>query len=154
MLKAAGRSVAVWAVLLGTWTVTYGQPPQVRTEQRVVPQKAYRVKSILGATVQVQGSANVGTVADIVIDDEGVIDYLVVSQGDKLVTVPWEAVKFNFEKRLAVVNLTQNQYRQVPTYTTETYPEFYAPTYQAEIYRHYNLTPGQSRRLERRINRK
>ena len=84
----------------------------------------------------------------------GVIDYFIVSDGSKMVTVPWEAAKFNFEKRTAVINITQEQYRQIPTFTSERYPEFYTPTYRTEVYKLYGLTPGQERRFERRINRK
>ena len=91
---------------------------------------------------------------DIVFDDEGVIDYFIVSQNGKLVTVPWEAAKFNFEKRTAVINITPEQYQKIPTYTVQTYPQFYTPTYQNQIYGYYNLTPGQARRFERRINRR
>lgn len=99
------------------------------------------------------GNANIGTIEDIVFDDEGVIDYFIVSDGGKPVTVPWEAAKFNFEQKTAVINITQEQYKQIPTYTPQQYPDFYTPTYQTEIYRFYNLKPGEVRRFDRRIRK-
>jgi hypothetical protein len=53
-----------------------------------------------------------------------------------------------------VIDIPAAQFQKIPTYTVEQYPNFYAPTYRAELYRYYNLTPGQERRLERRIERK
>jgi sporulation protein YlmC with PRC-barrel domain len=113
-----------------------------------------RAKSILGAQVSLQGGTGIGTIEDIVLNTDGVIDYLIVSEGGKLITVPWEAAKFNHEKRTAVINITQDQFRQIPTYTVNSYPDFYTPTYRVQVYRHYGLTPGRERRLERREERR
>jgi len=109
-----------------------------------------RAKSILGAKVSITGGTSVGVVDDVILTDEGVVDYVVVSQSGKLVTVPWEAVRFDHGKRAATIDITRERYEKIPTYTTERYPEFYTPEYRTEIYRYYNLKPGQGRRLERR----
>jgi hypothetical protein len=109
-----------------------------------------RAKSILGATVNITGDASVGTVEDIVFTDEGVVDYLIVGKGGKLVTLPWDAAKFDYEKRQATVNVTRERYQRIPTYTAERYPDFYAPAYRGQVYKYYGLTPGQQRRLDRR----
>src|SRR5690242_21401024 len=97
--------------------------------------KALRAKSIIGAKVDVQGGSGVGTVDDFVLNEDGVVQYFIVSDNGKLVTVPWEAAKFNFERRTATINITEQQYRKIPTYTAERYPDYYAPTYQTEVYR-------------------
>lgn len=156
MLRNALRPGFALAIFsLAALSVVYGQ--QVTQRDKGVkssPQTALRAKNILGSQVHLQGNASAGTIEDIVFDDEGVIDYFIVSQNGKMVTVPWEAAKFNFAKRTATINITQEQYQKIPTYTTETYPQFYTPQYQNQIYGYYNLTPGQTRRLERRINRR
>jgi hypothetical protein len=69
---------------------------------------------------------------------------------NKLVTVPWQAVKFNLDKRVATVHIGQKQYQQIPTYTPQTYPTFFAPAYRTQVYGYYGLTPGQERRAARR----
>jgi sporulation protein YlmC with PRC-barrel domain len=116
--------------------------------------QALRAKSILGSTVSLEGGTNVGTVADIILNEEGVVDYLVVAEGNKLVTVPWDAAKFNFERRTVTVNIPVAKFREIPTYTTDQYPNFYAPDYRVNVYRHYGITPGRERRLERRDERR
>ena len=111
----------------------------------------YRAKQILGAQVSLQGNTEVGTVDDIVMDENGNVDYLIVVNGEnKLVTVPWDATRFNVEKRTAMVHIAPEKFQQVPTYTVETYPAFSTPAYRTQVYRYYGLTPGQQRRAFRR----
>ncbi len=110
----------------------------------------YRAKQVLGSKVMIQGNVSIGSVEDIVFDDAGNLEYLVVANEGKLVTVPWEAAKFNFDQRVAMINLTAERYKAIPTYTTATYPEFYAPSYRTQVYRYYGVTPRELRRIERR----
>ena len=112
----------------------------------------FRAKQVLGSKIMIQNNTAVGTVDDIVFDEAGNLDYLVVATSDnKFITVPWDAAKFNLEKKMATVNITQEVYKTIPTYTTTTYPQFYTQTYRTDIYKVYGLTPRELRRLERRI---
>ena len=152
MLRTALR-IGIASVLLTTsMGLVVAQVREIQKTKSAGP--TMRAKSILGSKVHLEGNVQAGIVEDIVFDDEGVIDYFIVSDGSKLVTVPWEAVKFNFENRTAVINITQERYRQIPTYTVDRYPDFYTPAYRTEVYKHWGLTPGQSRRFRRRVNRK
>jgi hypothetical protein len=141
---------------IGCLVVVAQQPVPAQPPVKGVPPGSpaanvtYRAKQVLGTKVAIQGNVSIGTVDDIVFDDAGNLEYLIVANEGKLVTVPWEAAKFNFAQKIATVNLTAEQYRGIPTYTTTTYPEFYAPTYRTEIYRSYGMTPRELRRLERR----
>src|SRR5688572_27436814 len=131
-------TTTIRAAVLGSFLVATAVLAQEDTK---TGGKALRAKSIIGAKVDVQGGTGVGTVEDIVLNDEGVVEYFIVSEGGKLVTVPWDAAKFNFEKRMATINITEEQYRKIPTYTTERYPDYYTPTYRTQVYKYYNLTP-------------
>lgn len=116
--------------------------------------QSYRAKQVLGSQVSITGNVSIGTVEDIVFGDEGYIEYLVVQNDGKLVTVPWEAAKFDFQQRKATVNITQEQFKQVPTYTMNQYPTFSAPQYRAEIFQRFNTEPRVDRRVERRVDRR
>jgi len=109
-----------------------------------------RARSILGSKMGLRGGTSIGTVDDIVFSRDGVIDYLLVRNEGKYVVVPWKAAKFDFGQRMATVDITPEQFRQVPTYTQERLPNFYGPTFQQQTYGYYGLRPGQERRLERR----
>ncbi len=153
MKRIALRAGIVAFASLVALNIVLAQGVQIRTEDRTRAQSAIRAKSILGAKVHLEGNTSVGTIEDIIFDEEGVIDYLIVSEGGKMVTVPWEAAKIDYEKRSAIIQITPESYRKIPTYTTAKYPEFYTPRYQTEIYSYYNLKPGQARKFERRIRR-
>jgi sporulation protein YlmC with PRC-barrel domain len=110
----------------------------------------FRAKQILGSQIMIQGNTAVGTVDDLVFDEAGNLEYLVVENAGKLSTVPWEAAKFDLEKKMAVLPLTSAQYNLIPTYTTTTYPSYYTPAYRTQMYKFYNLTPRELRRIDRR----
>jgi PRC-barrel domain len=124
------------------------QPPASPTPAENI--QPIRAKQVIGSKVSLTGDVGVGVVDDIVFDDGGSIEYVIVNKDNKLVTVPWSAVKFNFEKQLTTISITQQQYQVIPTYTVQTYPAFYDTTYRTKVYSWYGLTPGQLRRIERR----
>lgn len=152
ILATLGTAVTAWSIAEAQQPPP---PPPAQPAQSAAMTKTYRAKDLIGTKIAIRGNTAVGTVDDIVFNDEGVIWYLVVSTGDdRLVTVPWEATKFDYEKRTAVIDIPAEQFRLVPTYTVRTYPQFWTPTYRTEIYKVYGLTPGQERRLERRLDRR
>jgi len=136
--------------------VPAAQPPQTRPAD--LP-NAVRAKQILGAKISIQNNTAVGTVDDIVFTDAGQVEYLIVNDNGKLVTVPWAALNWNWGTgaqpvTTATINITPEVYRTIPTFTVPTYPEFFVPTYRTQVYRYYGLTPGELRRVERRIDRR
>ena len=138
MLRKAlpiGFLAALWFV--GP-TLAQAPPPKPAT---VDSPSAHRAKQVLGAKVSLKGEISIGTVDDIVFSDYGQIEYLIVANEGKLVTVPWEAAKFDFEKQTATLTITQDQYKVIPTYTVREYPVFFEPTYRTTAYRWYGLTP-------------
>jgi hypothetical protein len=126
------------------------QPREGRPADATSLAPTHRVRSVLGSTVSIQGNIVIGTVDDIIFDDDGYIDYLIVLNQGRYVTVPWQAAKFNFDQRVATVNITQQQFQQVPTFTAQTWPNFTAPTYRQQIFGYYGILPGRERRIERR----
>jgi hypothetical protein len=161
---------AVLGAALGSATLVLAQspppppaqtnPPARRTDNppATAPQQAgqgqaYRVKQVLGSKVSIQGNVGIGTVDDIVFGDDGQVEYLIVANEGKLVTVPWEAAKFNFQQQTATIDITQEKFKAIPTYTVQEYPNYALPAYRTEIYRLYGVTPRE-RRIERRIERR
>jgi hypothetical protein len=149
------RKIVLGSVFLIAGSTALAQQPLPGTgpnpgESVVQP---YRAKELLGTKVSIQGGMAMGIVDDIVFGDDGQIDYLIVNDQGRLRTVPWTSAQFDFKKRIATVNLSEQQYQTIPTYTVEQYPQFYTPDYRNQVYKWYNLTQGQQRRLERKIER-
>ena len=144
---AVGAMALVATVIVTGFAFAQDAPA---TDPNAAPQ-TFRAKQILGSKVAIQGNTSVGTVDDIVLDEHGNVDYLIVAtSAGQLVTVPWDAAVYNSEKRLANVQITPEQFQQIPTYTVQQYPVYSAPTYRTQTYKYYGLTPGQSRRMIRR----
>lgn len=120
------------------------------TEPAASSVSTYRVKQVLGSKVLI-GNSGVGTVDDIVFDSAGNLEYMIVANEGKLVTVPWDAAKFDAKAQTAVLTITPDVYRTIPTYTATTYPaDFYTPAYRTQVYKYYGLTPRELRRFDRR----
>ena len=136
------------ALMLAATAVGIAQSPPPATAP--VAGNHFRAKQVLGTKILLQGNAAAGTVDDLVFDDAGNLEYMIVDNGGQLTTVPWEAAKFDLANRTAALTMTADQYKVIPTYTVTTYPTFYAPAYRTQIYRSYGLTPRELRRLERR----
>lgn len=162
MFKLRGIVGAVLACCVAATGAGMGRaaPPPPPDRPREAPPAEGRgaqtlgAKAVLGSKVSIQGGLAIGTVDDIIFDDGGTIDYLVVLNEGKYVTVPWEAAKFDFEKRTATVEITQERFREVPTYTRESYPTFYEPAYREKIYTYYGVKPRRDIRIEKREERR
>ncbi len=79
---------------------------------------------------------------------------MVVNRDSKLVTVPWEAARFNSEQRTAVVHIAPERFQEIPTYSADQYPSYWTSTYRTQIYKYYGLKPRQERRIIRREERR
>jgi sporulation protein YlmC with PRC-barrel domain len=160
MLSNLLRTGAAAAFLVSAALVAEAQQPvrpaQAQPPVRVQPadpnapvSATYRAKEILGAKIMIQNNTAIGTVDDIVFDSAGNLEYLVVVNEGKMVTVPWEAARFDVKSQTAVVNITPEVWKTIPTYTVTTYPQFFTPTYRTTVYKQFNLTPRELRRIER-----
>ena len=143
-----GAAFSLVAAMIGASFLFAEDPQPIKP---LAEHQNFRAKQILGSKVAIQGDTTVGTVDDIVLDEMGNVDYLIVANSDgKLVTVPWDAAVFNVDKRIATIQITPVQFQQIPTYSVEKYPVFSTPAYRSQVYKYYGVTPGQERRIFRR----
>jgi hypothetical protein len=157
--------VVLAVVMLVAWSFTLAgnqnllaQPPRTRVESRQerrddrkygATSEIRRVSSIIGGTVFVQGDVSVGKIEDIVLSEDGCVDYLVVMAANKYVLVPWSVARFDFERRTAVIEIGKEKFQEVPTFTRDRWPTLDSG-YVEKLYTFYGARPGQERRIERR----
>ena len=79
----------------------------------------------------------------------GQIEYLVVSQGQQARDGAVGSREVQFRKRTATLSIPQEKYMAIPTYTVQTYPAWYTPTYRTTTYRYFGLTPRERRIINR-----
>src|SRR5207245_8187087 len=111
--RFACSALGMWVALAGTG-LGLAQPPirkERREERREDRQEARKVKQILGSQVSISGGQAVGAVDDVILSDDGYVEYLVVGNEGKYVLVPWEAAKFDMGKRTATVTITQERFK-------------------------------------------
>ena len=91
-----GYSVGLCLVLLGTLPVTAQVEVRVGTKgpAPTATKKTYRASALLGSKVSIRGKEELGKVSDLVLDDRGCVEYLVVRYGEKFLPVPWGAVSW------------------------------------------------------------
>jgi len=153
MTRTAVRTGLAAAFLLTAGFTTAQQPQPLPAAggaaQPAAGAATYRAKQILNSKIMLAGNTAAGTVDDIVFDSAGNLEYLIVANDGKLVTVPWDAAKFDLKSQTATLPVTPDVWKTIPTYTTTTYPDFWVPTYRTQVYKYYGLTPRELRRLER-----
>jgi hypothetical protein len=115
---------------------------------------ARRMSEIMGARVTIQNNVAIGKVEDLVINDNGCIDYMVVLNEDKYVLVPWASADVNFERRMVAVEIAREKFREVPTFTRDRWPDLSDRTYVEKLNTYYGVRPGRERRIEKREDRR
>jgi|GEM_PF-3030422 len=118
-----------------------------KEQQSADRQMHYGIKQILGANFLVEDEKIAGTVDNVIVDENGNVDFLVVvNRNNYFVTVPWDIARFNIERRTVFVPITEARFLQAPIYTSEHYPNYSAAAYRNQVYRFFGLTPARERR--------
>jgi PRC-barrel domain len=152
--RFAGAALACCLAATGATVCQAAAPVERVAAVEVRGGNSLRAKAILGSKVNIEGGTDVGTVVDIIFDNDGTLDYLVVDHDGKYVTVPWEAAKWDTGRRTAVINITPQRWQEIPTYTSEAYPNYYEPAYREKIYSYYGVKPRREIRTEKREERR
>lgn len=105
-------------------------------------------KSILGAKVINAQREDLGTIEDIVLDArDNRIAYAILSfggflgLGDKHFAIPWEALSFDLQEKVALLNIDKDRLGNAPGFEKENWPDMADPSWGSQIYRHYGYEP-------------
>jgi hypothetical protein len=93
-----------------------------------------RVSTVVGGTV-VLGTETVGKVTEVVINDQGCIEYLIVEYGDGFVPVPWAVTTVSFERRTFTITSTEVTVARLKelTFTRDRWPNFGDRTFSERV---------------------
>src|SRR5579884_2402936 len=84
--------------------------PQARSEE------VRRVSTILGANVTLDQGSSVGKVVDLVLNDNGCVDFVVISYEDHYVALPWAVATVNYDEHVIRIDVTRERLREIPTF--------------------------------------
>ncbi len=105
-----GGGLACFLLLLGT-SLAYSQT-QVR-----------RVSTLIGSAVELQAGGSFGKIEDIIINDEGCIDFLVVVFEKKLIAVPFGVSRVDFARRVVFLEVEREVLLGAPTFARNRFPD-------------------------------
>jgi PRC-barrel domain len=76
-----------------------------------------RLSVVIGGSVQIADGVSVGKIEEVVLNDRGCIDYVVVVYHDKYVAIPWSMATVDYGERIVTVDITERRFAEVPTFT-------------------------------------
>ena len=116
-----GPSGLACVLLLWGTSWAFGQA-QIREETRTTT-TVRRVSTFIGASVELQAGGTFGRVEDVIINDEGCIDFVVVVFEEKLIAVPFTLTRVDFAKKVVFLNAEREFLLRAPTFTRDRFPD-------------------------------
>ncbi len=98
--------------------------------EKAVIEKQARVNNIVGKKVISQKGEDLGTVNDLVLNEKGCLDYLILGHGgllgigDRLIPIPWKAVKTGSQADTVIVEIDKEQLTKAPSFESKKWPNF------------------------------
>src|SRR5688500_34676 len=74
------------------------------TKRSSSSQEVRRLSLVIGGAVRIADGVSVGTIEDVVLNDRGCIDYVVVVYQDRYVAIPWSVATVDFVERIVTVD--------------------------------------------------
>jgi len=147
-----------WARDIDTYYSSYRSTPKLE-KSRAVESSAgksetgfnWKYSDLKGFDVRTPSGAKLGDIKEVAIDTEGQISYVVLSVGgflgigDKLVAVPWGAIKVSHEgekgdKKKLTLATTKERLEQAPVFDKEK-RETCDPAWIGKLYDYYSVRP-------------
>ena len=107
---------------------------QVWAETGTTPLEGWqRSSQIAGMTVTNPQGEKLGKIDDLLIDQGGAVKYAILSHGgllgigDKLIPIPWRALKLDKEKGTLVVNADKAAMEKAPSFDPKEWPKVIDP---------------------------
>jgi len=114
----AATGLACCFLLAGT-SLTFAQDTNVRTSSHL-----RRVSVVLGSSVTLERGGDVGKVEDVILNDDGCPEYVVIRYEDAYIAVPWTVTTVNFDERVVRLDISRDRLRDIPTFSRDRWPDF------------------------------
>ncbi len=108
-------------------------------------QRPLRVSEIQGMTVLTAQGQKIGKIDELVIGTDGMVKYAILSHGgvlgigDRLIPIPWKAVKQGKDEKTLIVNISKESLEKAPSFDPKEWPNFTEPDWRKRVEVHYEL---------------
>jgi sporulation protein YlmC with PRC-barrel domain len=120
----------------------------VRVETGATVTHVRRLSTVIGANVTLHDGHVVGPVEDIVLNEDGCIDYVVIAYEDQYLPVPWSFATVNFEERVLVLDLDEARLLRAPMFRGDDWSVLIQADWTGRVSTYYQAdrrTPGRER---------
>jgi sporulation protein YlmC with PRC-barrel domain len=118
---------------------------QVWAETATTPLEGWqRSSQISGMTVNNPQGEKLGKIDDLLFDQSGALKYVILSHGgvlgigDKLIAIPWRALKLGTDKKILVINVDKVALEKAPNFDPKDWPKVTDPETLKKIELYYN----------------
>jgi hypothetical protein len=120
-----GIALACCTLLLGASRACSQAPLRDDTRKTTTPQ-VRKVSSVIGASVQLQAGGTFGKIEDIIINDQGCIDFVIVVFEEKLFAIPFSITRVDFSRGMVTIDAERELLLRAPSFTRTTFPDLSA----------------------------
>ena len=105
-------------------------PGHSQASEKTVIEHADRVSKVLGKKVISQKGEDLGKIEDIVLSKDACLDYIflapggLLGTGDRLIPIPWKAVKTGTQADTIIVDIDKSQLEAAPNFESKKWPNF------------------------------
>ncbi len=137
----------------GNGAKTNNSKGQQQSQQNALAQAGmYQAKNLLGKKVVSQDGQDLGSIDNLVIGNDGRIQYIILSRGGgilgfgkTLVPVPWQSANLHMQNNQLVAMLAKKKLDNAPTFNGNDWAQFTQPRYEKQVNGYYgNPQPGQA----------
>jgi sporulation protein YlmC with PRC-barrel domain len=110
-----------------------------------------RASEFIGKDVNDQAGENIGTVDDVVFDNQGNINYIILSRGGiagigaDLVPIPFKAEKFSFQEDTIILSMDQQKLEKAPSFSSGEWNELSRQEFQQQVHGYYGTEKYQEK---------
>jgi hypothetical protein len=116
-----------------------------------------RSSAVVGTYVKLPDGQRVGRVEDLMINEDGCVDFMVVSfDGSsefrgRLAAIPWSVGKMDFGARAVTLNVERDTLREAPIFFSRgtAWPNLYEPQWATSVHNYFGVQTDIDQRVER-----
>jgi sporulation protein YlmC with PRC-barrel domain len=148
-----GMAFCAFCLLLSSQAVTLAaDKPAAPQQSEVCFPGPQRSSHVVGMSVQNPKGEDLGKIDELIISPEGTITYAILSHGgllgigDKLVPIPWRALRAGKKEKTLIVNIDKATLEKAPNFEPKEWPNFAEPEWQKKVQIYYELPEAKGKK--------
>ena len=111
----------------------------------------HKSSDIVGQKVVSQNGEDLGSIDNLVIGDDGQVQYVILAKGGVLgvgaeyVPIPWQAANLRMHEDKLTASIDKQQLDNAPSFEGENWGQIASPQYEQEVHGYFGSSPGHSK---------